>query len=38
MSALRLYESAGFRTVEMLSGRMPGNEAFAVTVHHMQKM
>ena len=36
--ALRLYESAGFRTVEMLSGRMPGNEAFAVTVHHMQKM
>ena len=36
--ALRLYESSGFRTVEMLSGRMPGNEAFAVTVHHMQKM
>lgn len=36
--ALRLYESAGFHTVKMLSGRMPGNEAFAVTVHHMQKM
>lgn len=31
--ALALYERCGFRRVETVSGRMPGNEDFAVTVH-----
>ena len=28
-----LYERCGFRLVETVSGRMPGNEAFPVTCH-----
>lgn len=35
--ALSLYESMGFLTTEMVTGAMPGNEAFQVTVHHMEK-
>lgn len=31
--ALSLYLHCGFREVESVSGRMPGNEAFAVTCH-----
>ena len=31
--ARRLYERCGFRLTETVSGRMPGNEAFAVTCH-----
>lgn len=34
--AVRLYEAMGFKTIEMLSGKMPGNETFQVTVHSMQ--
>lgn len=34
--ALALYQSLGFKTAETASGRMPGNEAFAVTVHCME--
>lgn len=32
-AALRAYEKHGFAQAETLTGRMPGNEAFAVTVH-----
>ena len=35
--AIALYERLGFRIVHTVSGRMPGNEAFAVTVHEMQR-
>lgn len=35
--AVALYERLGFRIVRTVSGRMPGNEAFAVTVHEMQR-
>lgn len=35
--AIALYERLGFRIVRTVSGRMPGNEAFAVTVHDMQR-
>lgn len=31
--ALALYRSLGFRDVETVTGHMPGNEAFSVTVH-----
>ena len=31
--ARRLYERCGFRLVETVSGRMPGNESFSVTCH-----
>lgn len=34
--ALRLYEAMGFETLEILSGSMPGNESFKVSVHSMQ--
>ena len=34
--ALALYESCGFHPTQTLSGRMPGNEAFAVTVHVLE--
>ncbi len=34
--ALALYQSLGFKTVETAFGPMPGNEAFAVTVHCME--
>lgn len=34
--AIRLYESMGFHTMELCSGKMPGNECFSVTVHCMQ--
>ena len=34
--ALALYESCGFHPTETLSGSMPGNEAFAVTVHVLE--
>lgn len=33
--AIGLYESMGFHTEEMLTGAMPGNESFQVTVHSM---
>lgn len=33
--ALALYLSLGFTEVELASGRMPGNEAFAVTAHRL---
>ena len=31
--ARRLYERCGFRFIETVSGRMPGNETFSVTCH-----
>ena len=31
--ALALYQRLGFRQVETVRGKMPGNEAFPVTVH-----
>ena len=31
--ARRLYERCGFRLIETVSGRMPGNESFSVTCH-----
>ena len=34
--ALHLYASMGFVPTHMASGRMPGNEAFAVTVHCLE--
>ncbi|WP_461615661.1 GNAT family N-acetyltransferase [Clostridium sp. Marseille-QA1073] len=34
--ALRLYEAMGFEAVEILSGSMPGNESFKVSIHSMQ--
>ena len=34
--AIRLYESMGFHTTKLCSGKMPGNENFSVTVHCMQ--
>lgn len=34
--ALRLYASMGFAVTDTLTGRMPGNEAFTVTVHCMR--
>ena len=34
--ALALYEGCGFHPTQTLSGRMPGNEAFAVTVHVLE--
>lgn len=34
--ALALYQSCGFRETETLSGQMPGNEGFAVTVHVLE--
>lgn len=37
LPALSLYESMGFRTVEVVSGSMPGNESFQVTAHRMEK-
>lgn len=36
--AIALYSSFGFQIRETLTGRMPGNERFAVTVHVMQKI
>lgn len=35
--ALALYESMGFETTETVTGQMPGNEAFAVSVHCMKR-
>ncbi len=35
--AISLYTSCGFQIVETLSGHMPGNEAYAVTVHVMRR-
>ena len=34
--ARKLYESLGFRLVETVSGVMPGNEDFPVTVYRME--
>ncbi len=34
--AIKFYESMGFKTVEIASGKMPGNEAFNVSVHVME--
>lgn len=34
--ALALYESCGFHRKEIVSGKMPGNEAFPVTVHVLE--
>lgn len=36
-NAKRLYEHFGFKTIQEESGKMPGNEAFAVTVWLMQR-
>lgn len=33
--AINLYSQFGFRISETLSGKMPGNEEFTVTVHRM---
>lgn len=33
--ALALYRALGFTEVETASGRMPGNEAFAVSAHRL---
>lgn len=35
--AKRLYESFGFKVKEILSGKMPGNERFAVKVYSMYR-
>ncbi|MDE7262910.1 MAG: GNAT family N-acetyltransferase, partial [Oscillospiraceae bacterium] len=35
--ARKLYESLGFTTVSIESGRMPGNESFMVEVYSMKK-
>lgn len=35
--AVNLYEATGFETTEIISGAMPGNESFKVTVHCMQQ-
>lgn len=35
--AIGLYAAMGFAHIETASGRMPGNEAFAVTAHIMRK-
>lgn len=35
--AIALYSNFGFRTVETLNGKMPGNEGFSVTVHVMKR-
>ena len=35
--ALNLYSKCGFHIAETVSGVMPGNEAFSVTVHCMRK-
>lgn len=37
LPALALYRSLGFGNEEILFGQMPGNEAFAVTVHRLCK-
>lgn len=34
--ALALYEGCGFRRTETLTGKMPGNEDFSVTVHVLE--
>ena len=36
--AIALYSSFGFAIQETLSGKMPGNEAFPVTVHVMKRL
>lgn len=35
--AMRFYESMGFKTSELCSGAMPGNDSFQVTVHCMER-
>ncbi len=35
ISAINLYSQFGFHISETLSGKMPGNEAFTITVHRM---
>lgn len=35
--AIALYRSFGFESVEVLNGRMPGNEEFRVSVHLMKR-
>lgn len=35
--AIKLYESFGFKIIETLNGKMPGNEDFDVTVHCLIK-
>ena len=35
--AKRLYESFGFSTREIMSGKMPGNERFRVSVYGMYR-
>lgn len=35
--AVKLYESEGFNVREILSGRMPGNEQYAVSVYCMYR-
>lgn len=36
--AIMLYSSLGFSITETLSGKMPGNEDFSVTVHVMKRL
>lgn len=36
-SARAMYEHKGFSVRKTISGRMPGNESFSVTVYEMQK-
>lgn len=35
--AIKLYEAMGFQTSEIVTGSMPGNECFQVTVHRMER-
>lgn len=35
--ARKLYESLGFHVAQIVSGKMPGNEAFAVQVYCLEK-
>ena len=37
VAALAFYEARGFRQIRTLSGRMPGNESFEVTVHVLER-
>ncbi|CDC69254.1 acetyltransferase [Staphylococcus sp. CAG:324] len=37
LPAIFLYSSMGFKITETLSGKMPGNEHFLVTVHIMKR-
>jgi ribosomal protein S18 acetylase RimI-like enzyme len=36
-AALALYQSAGFKIVDTISGKLAGNEQFAATAHVLHK-